>query len=104
VNNPKNKTNLQHILDDIGITQAQLALLSGLEKYQVSLIASGTRPDCYISTAKKICKALSKICKQRITLNDVFGDKPVSRKLRKKSKKDQSELDSNSQPPNTPSE
>lgn len=83
----KKKTNLQQILDDIGISQAQLALLANMEKYQVSNIASGTKPDCYTSTAKRICKALSKISKKNVTLDDVFGDKPVVGKFRKAEKK-----------------
>ena len=96
----KKKTNLQQILDDIGISQAQLALLANMEKYQVSNIASGTKPDCYTSTAKRICKALSKISKRDVTMEDVFGDKPVAGKFRKAERKPKDK--SEPEPPITP--
>jgi predicted transcriptional regulator len=87
VSQPKKKTNLQQMLDDIGISQAQFALLAGMEKYQVSNIASGKKPDCYMSTGKKICKTLAKISKEDVTLDDIFGNKSVSGKFRKYKRK-----------------
>lgn len=78
------KTNLQYIIDDLGLSQVELCLLADIEKYQASNLASGKKPDCYMSTAKKICRAISKIAKCTITLDDVFGDRPLLDSFRQK--------------------
>jgi DNA-binding Xre family transcriptional regulator len=84
----KRNTNLKFILDELDLSQTGLSVLAGVEKYQVSNIASGTKTDCYLSTALRICKALSVMSKREITLDHIFGDKsraypvpPVAKKI-----------------------
>lgn len=64
----KRRTNLRVFLREHKITQTELAQMAGLQIYQVSNIVSGKQKDILMSTAKKICNALS------LTLDEAFGD------------------------------
>jgi DNA-binding Xre family transcriptional regulator len=69
----ENQTRLKAMIENRGLTQQQLATASGLETYQISLLASGSKPNCMRDTMIKICKAL------RCTLDEAFGDDELDR-------------------------
>lgn len=69
----KHETRLKKILSKLQKknpkkTASWLAKQADLENSQMSIIISGKQKDMYLSTAKKICNALSK------SLHTVFGD------------------------------
>jgi transcriptional regulator with XRE-family HTH domain len=61
-------TRLKVILAKKGYTQADLASLTGIQRYQISQICSGRRTNIYLDTARKIASALE------VTLDEAFGD------------------------------
>ena len=65
------KNNLNNILKEKGITQAEIVRRTGLNKGQMSLLVNGR--DVMMSTARKVCIALSDILEREVTYNEVFG-------------------------------
>ena len=61
-------TRLKKILLDRNISQKHIARKSEVAEYKISQLCSGKSKDLYISTAKKICKALD------CSFDDAFGD------------------------------
>jgi len=61
-------TLLKMILLDKGMTQKELAKLSDIEEYKISLLCTGKAKDVLISSANRICKILN------VSLDDAFGD------------------------------
>ena len=61
-------TRLRVLLAKKGITQKQLAEMSGLETYQVSQVCSGKKTNIMLDTAKRIAYSLD------VTLDEAFGD------------------------------
>ncbi|MSW60247.1 MAG: helix-turn-helix domain-containing protein [Actinobacteria bacterium] len=66
--NYKKATRLRVILAQKGISQKDLAGMTGLEVYQVSNLCTGKKPNPMLDTAKKICYSLG------VTLDEAFGD------------------------------
>jgi DNA-binding Xre family transcriptional regulator len=62
------RTRLQHILNERGVMQKDVAEWANIEKYQMSQICSGQKTNIMLDTAKKICRALG------VTLDEAFGD------------------------------
>jgi DNA-binding Xre family transcriptional regulator len=56
------------ILLDKKMSQKELAKLSDVEEYKISLLCSGKSNDSLLSTAKRICDVL------QVNLDDAFGD------------------------------
>jgi DNA-binding Xre family transcriptional regulator len=61
-------TRLKRILFDKEMTQKELAKLSDVEEYKISLLCSGKAKDVSISTARRICDVL------QVSLDEAFGD------------------------------
>jgi DNA-binding Xre family transcriptional regulator len=61
-------TRLKMILLDKKMSQKELAKLSDVEEYKISLLCSGKSNDSLLSTAKRICDVL------QVNLDDAFGD------------------------------
>ena len=61
-------TLLKMILLDKGMTQKELAKLSDIEEYKISLLCTGKAKDVLISSANRICKILN------VSLDEAFGD------------------------------
>ena len=61
-------TRLKMILLDKKMSQKELAKLSDVEEYKISLLCSGKSNDLLLSTAKRICDVL------QVNLDDAFGD------------------------------
>jgi DNA-binding Xre family transcriptional regulator len=56
------------ILLDKKMSQKELAKLSDVEEYKISLLCNGKANDLLLSTAKRICDVL------QVNLDDAFGD------------------------------
>lgn len=74
--NKKHKTKLQEIMIEKRINPTKLAEMSGLERPQISNIASGLHTNIFLNNAKKICNALG------TTLDETFGEGVVDLKTR----------------------
>ena len=61
-------TRLKTILLDKKMSQKELAKLSDIGEYRISLLCNGIVKDLRISTAKRICEVL------QVSLDDAFGD------------------------------
>ena len=61
-------TRIRVLLAERGMTQKDLAEMTGLEVDQVSHICSGKKTNIMLETAKRICLALG------VTLDDAFGE------------------------------
>ena len=61
-------TRLKIILYEKRMSQKQLAKLSDVKEYKISLLCSGKSNDLFLSTAKRICEVL------QVSLDDAFGD------------------------------
>lgn len=61
-------TRLRIILAHKGITQRELAEMTGMETYQISQICSGKKTNIMLDNAKKIAYSLG------VTLDEAFGD------------------------------
>lgn len=64
----KKRTRLKRILGYKGLTQRDLAEMTGIQMYKISQLCTGKNIDIYLSNAKKIAYALG------LTLDDVFGE------------------------------
>ena len=61
-------TRLKLILLEKKMSQKELAKLSDVKEYKISLLCSGKSNDLLLSTARRICDVL------QVSLEDVFGD------------------------------
>jgi DNA-binding Xre family transcriptional regulator len=61
-------TRLKMILLEKKMSQKELAKLSDIGEYRISLLCNGIAKDLRISTAKRICEVL------QVSLDDAFGD------------------------------
>ena len=61
-------TRLRVVLAQKGISQKDLAEMSGVEIYQISLLCSGKKTNIMLDTAKRIATALD------VSLDEAFGD------------------------------
>jgi DNA-binding Xre family transcriptional regulator len=61
-------TRLKMILLDKKMSQKELAKLSDVEEYKISLLCRGIAKDIRLSTALRICQIL------QVSLDDAFGD------------------------------
>jgi DNA-binding Xre family transcriptional regulator len=61
-------TRLKKVLNDIKMTQKDLAIKSDIGEYKISLLCSGKATNIHLATAKKICDVLN------CTLDQAFGD------------------------------
>lgn len=61
-------TRLKILLAQRGMTQKDLAEMTGMEVYQISNLCSGRNRNPMMETAKRICLALG------ATLDEAFGD------------------------------
>ena len=68
MSNSKRATRIRVLLAQRGMTQRDLAEMTGLEVCQISLICSGKKTNIMLETAKRICLALGS------TLDETFGD------------------------------
>lgn len=64
----KHKTKLQDLMIEKRISITKLAEISGLERPQISNIASGLQTNIFLNNAKKICNALG------TSLDETFGE------------------------------
>lgn len=67
-NHSEKITRLRVLLAKKGISQKELAEMSGLETYQVSQICSGKKTNITLTTAKRIAYSLD------VSLDEAFGD------------------------------
>lgn len=61
-------TRLKKVLNDIKMSQKDLAIKSDIGEYKISLLCSGKATNIHLATAKKICDVLN------CTLDQAFGD------------------------------
>ena len=61
-------TRLKKVLNDIKMSQKDLAIKSDIGEYKISLLCSGKTTNIHLATAKKICDVLN------CTLDQAFGD------------------------------
>jgi DNA-binding Xre family transcriptional regulator len=61
-------TRLKKVLNDVKMTQKDLAIKSDIGEYKISLLCSGKATNIHLATAKKICDVLN------CTLDQAFGD------------------------------
>jgi len=72
----KHKTKLNYLMVEKRISITKLAEISGLERPQISNIASGLHTNIFLNNAKRICNALG------TSLDETFGEGEVDLKTR----------------------